>query len=297
MKKFLITIIIILIAIILIINVKIFMDRKLIADKEKKQDKEIILTGETMSSIDEVYKEITDLNYQNSSKTFDLSIINEFDLKVKKDNTFDNIKYYQNGLDSIIEVIIEKQGCRVTFNYDTGEFLSYSANGHKKYRKTNKKEDEIRKIAIEIYDQMSIKEEGYEIIELQQFDDEIWRATFAKKYGDLINNGETIKLSFSPESKEILTLHKSNIKFANNSIEITEDEAEKFANIVNFNNVDMKCNIEIVRPNYFYKENNPMYKRINIYRKAYVFTLEDDSKTKIYVDCTTGEIIGGDKNL
>ena len=65
----------------------------------------------------------------------------------------------------------------------------------------------------------------------------------------------------------------------------------------NKNKINMKCDIEIVRPNYFFVLDEKTYKKINIYRKAYVFTLEDISKTKIYVDCTTGEIIGGNANL
>ena len=285
---------IVLFLILIITLISIF---SVIAFARSEEKKEKILTGETIE-IEDISIEVSDLQYKKNSNSFDISIISEFDSEVKNDSNFDNIKYYQKGLDSITEAVIEKEGRKISFNYDTGEFLSYNAKENKKYSKTYKKEDEIRKIAIEIYNKISIKEEGYEIIELQQFDDEIWRAIFAKKYENLINRGESITISFSPESQEIVTLHKSNIKYDNNSIKISEQEARNIAyKSYNKNKINMKCDIEIVRPNYFFVLDEKTYKKINIYRKAYVFTLEDISKTKIYVDCTTGEIIGGNANL
>lgn len=256
-----------------------------------------ILTGEKINSIDEVYKELNNFKTTRGTEKYNISLISELNDEIVNDSNYDSIKYYQRGLDSRIEAVIKKDGAKISFNHETGEFLSYNAKEDMKYLETTLNEDQIRKIAIELYQQLSIKEDNYEIIELSEFDTEIWRAVFAKKYDDLINRGESITISFAPETKQIVTIHKNNIKFANNSIEISEENARKIANNYNLKNVDMSCSIDIVRPNYFFETDDYLYKKINTYRKAYVFTLNDDNITRIYVDCTTGELIGGDMNI
>ena len=132
-----------------------------------------------------------------------------------------------------------------------------------------------------------------------QFDEEIWRASFVKKYDELINPEENVKFSFAPQTKEIVTLAVNSINYDNNEVLISKEEAEKIAqNYLAQSTADkMTMEIGIVRPNYFFeKKLNPgkLYKKVNYTRKAYIFTFNNVSKSKIYIDCTTGEVIGGD---
>ena len=81
------------------------------------------------------------------------------------------------------------------------------------------------------------------------------------------------------------------IKYENNSIILTEDEAKSIAQ-KHINSDIVDSNIEIVIPNYSLEKNSNIYKNINRARKAYVITLDDTLKTKIYIDATTGDAIG-----
>ena len=55
-----------------------------------------------------------------------------------------------------------------------------------------------------------------------------------------------------------------------------------------------KVTIEIIKPNLlFEEEKGKMYKEIKGMRKAYIVWFNNTDKSRVYVDSTTGEIIGG----
>ena len=141
-----------------------------------------------------------------------------------------------------------------------------------------------------------------EFMYVEKFDEEIWRACFAKKYNGMINEGESVKFSFCPKTNEIVTLAINRTKYANNTVEISKDTATKIAEkyLNKSTATDMDIDLEIVRPNYFYNELNgdeSIYVKIGETRQAYVAKFNNESASTLYIDATTGEIIGGDMIL
>lgn len=270
------------------------------AYNENKLNKNSILTYEKISSIENTYKEISDTTQLSkiksnlSNEKFDLSIINQFSntKTASKENSISNVKFYRNELDSITEALVKIDNKLITYNADTNDFMAY-IEVNKVCDICDYDNDAIQKIAIEIFDNLTIIDNpnDYVFVELTQFDDSIWFAQFAKQYEGITNLGESVKFSFSPISKEIISIAKKDIKYENNSIILTEDEAKSIAQ-KHINSDIVDSNIEIVIPNYSLEKNSNIYKNINRARKAYVITLDDTLKTKIYIDATTGDAIG-----
>lgn len=254
-------------------------------------------------SVDESYvKTDSKTNALNSpdilSKSNDiLSKLNISNKKIDLNNS--KVTQYKNELESRTETIISNDEFSIQLNSDTGEFLSYISN-KVLFEKNSLSNEEIKNKAIEIFKKLNISDsDKYELNYLTKFDDEIWRVGFVKKYDDLINPQENIKFSFAPQTNEIVTLALNSIKYDNNEVLVTEENAEKIADeyLVKSKADKMSMSIEIVRPNYFYEgkaESEKVYTKVNRARKAYVFTFNNDSQSKVYIDCTTGEVIGGD---
>lgn len=75
---------------------------------------------------------------------------------------------------------------------------------------------------------------------------------------------------------------------------MSHDIAENYLDKSSANNMTMTK--EIIRPNFFYKQlegYSNIYANINQYRNAYVFTFDNNAQSQVYVDCSTGEVIGG----
>ena len=122
-------------------------------------------------------------------------------------------------------------------------------------------------------------------------------ANFSKDYDGLKNNFESVKLVFSPANKEIKIVSIiENGTFENNTIEITEEQAIKTAKEKVTTDAKYDVDVEIVMPNYFFEDSEDylLYKKNNNTRKAFVVRFDNEEYTTVYVDATTGEIIGGD---
>lgn len=270
------------------------------AYNENSSNGNSILTYEKISSIENIYKEVSPNTetlkgrVTSINNNFDLSIIEEFDnTRIEnQENSISDVKYYRNELDSITEAIVQIDNKLITYNADTNDFISYIAL-NKICDNCDYDETTIKEIATEIFSNLDILDNSndYVFVEITQFDDSIWFAQFAKQYDGIINLGESVKFSFSPISKEIISIAKKDIKYENNSVILTENEANSIAQKLKNSSV-IDSNLEIVIPNYSLENNNKIYKNINTARKAYVVLLDDELKTKIYIDATTGEAIG-----
>lgn len=230
------------------------------------------------------YKSI--INSKDSSKA-----ISNHKIKENK-NT---IQFYNNEIDSRNESSIDFEDELICLNADTGELIHYTQK-NPSLSATNLSENEIKEIGLQLYE--SIKEmlnNEYVYTELEQYDEEIWTIRFYKYYDGLINPGESVKISFSPESHEIVNLVILNNEFANNAVEISQEEAFSIAKkyMKKTTATEMHSEMKIINPNYFWFKNAGSYKNVNILRKAYVFICNDKASVEIYVDCTTGEVIGG----
>lgn len=157
----------------------------------------------------------------------------------------------------------------------------------------------------------------------------IWYADFYKKYGNLINESEKVSIGWVPTINGLYSLSFEDIPYENNEQKISKEEAIKIAtekdkNIEkNKSILETKAEIRIKQMNtevymrenykddyekgmlgylekteentYKFKDDAVMYKTDKRARKVWcvVVKYSDNKSFSYYVDCTTGEIIGG----
>lgn len=241
------------------------------------------------------------VNTANSIQKAD-TYLTTFKLTDKKIDTANaTVSVYQNNLDSITETVISDENMIVKLNSETGELISYISN-ETEFEKNTLSEKEIEAKALEILKNIANPNE-YELVLLEQFDDEIYRVQFAKKYDERVNVGELISFSFAPQTSEIVTFAQKSVPFANNQVALTEENARQLAEEYldeSTATAISSVSLEIVHPNSGLEtalKNKQIYVKANQTRLAYVFTFNNSAQTKIYIDCTTGEAIGMDKTL
>lgn len=222
--------------------------------------------------------------------------------KISGDEEF-QIKYSHSGLMLRNEVTLDNSKYSMTLNADTGELINYSKH-ISDFPKCTLSEYQIKTIAQELFEQADLCDaQAYEMVYLEEYDEGIWRAGFIKKYGDLLNYGESVKFHFIPETREIWILGINNIEYANNEVLVSEATVRNIANKYLEKSVatDMKIYLDIVRPNELFSSNelrkDKVYSFGQVMRKAYVCEFNNDAKTQLYIDCTTGQLIGGDAIL
>lgn len=152
----------------------------------------------------------------------------------------------------------------------------------------------------------------------------IYSVKFYNEYDGIKNKYEEISISFIPEINKIYYFNVNDIKFENNQILVTEEEAKNISlsteqKIKTNNNIkNIYSDLDIVQMNgdaylrindynqyieqsysNYEEQNYIVYKTENITRKAWVVTIEYDVNESIdtnytyYIDTETGEIIGG----
>lgn len=213
------------------------------------------------------------------------------------DKTFDSEAEVtkENKSAILTEITVSNSDMMVVINGKNDELYSYF-NKKVDYQKNTLSEDEVEDMAFEILTSIANPDE-YKLVEFWQFDEDVYQAKFFKKYGDFVNPGERIGLSFVPENSEIVTLTKTSQSFADNEIVISEEEAKEIAIRHLENNAEVDISIEIVLPNYVLKnvfKESLIYRELSKTRLAYVCKFDDLNKTQIYIDATTGSIIGED---
>lgn len=235
--------------------------------------------------------------YKNSIEIENIKIyLNEINVS---HNNFENIKSYEvkDKINDLELIEYSNDDFILSVNKKTNELRSY-INNKTSFPKCNLSKNEVESKAIELFSTFKIKDKkDYILNYVTKFDDEIWRANFVKSYDGLKNPGEAINIAFAPTTNEIITLAIIKNEYNNNEIKISEEDALKIAQKYIKKSVTPKVKevkIDIIKPNQMFKKvvENKMYKHINKMRKAYVIILENNSQ--IYVDVTTGEILGGD---
>lgn len=234
---------------------------------------------------------------QNARKSENIKyFLNEINVS---HNNFENIKSYEvkDNINDLELIEYSNDDFILSVNKKTNELRSY-INNKTSFPKCNLSKNEVESKAIELFSTFKIKDKkDYILNYVAKFDDEIWRANFVKSNDGLKNPGEAINIAFAPTTNEIITLAIIKNEYNNNEIKISEEDALKIAQKYINKSVTPKVKevkIDIIKPNQMFKKvvENKMYKHINKMRKSYVIILENDSK--IYVDVTTGEILGGD---
>lgn len=280
----------------------------LFSSSEKKQN--AILTGEKIDNVNEAYQEIeyeklSKSNVLSNKTTIDDANLMLANINVSEENKIKedvNIKYYNNLMENRIEKVMSDSNTILKMDAQTGEFISY-INNKTEFETCFDDEKVVKEKAINIFNKLNIdSKDSYELNYVEQFDDEIWRASFVKSYGEYINKGESVNFSFSPQNNEIVTLAINKIIYENNEIVINREDAIKIAEKYLEKSVatEMEIYMDIVHPNYFLqnlKGDASLYKNIPIERLAYVAKFNNEASSEIYIDATTGEVIGGNMRL
>ena len=196
--------------------------------------------------------------------------------------------------------------------------------------------EESKKVAIELYNSLGYEGQNYELADFKSNvisdDANLYTADFSRKYNDINNPYQTIRITFIPEEKQIVTFNWFNYEFDNNEQIITKEQAIEIAknkeneldsSNLKISNIDAK--LEIVKMNgYVYSQENPINNienetKISDSTKIVKFKDENDYEVYVieprtrfawnvqikyesefemianyYVDTTTGEIIGGE---
>lgn len=227
---------------------------------------------------------------------------------------------------------------------DKGEFISLNIPSFNytipyNYRITR---EEARTVAKELLEKYKTEEDSgeYELVKLTRNmeTDEgsyIWYADFYKKYGELLNPYENIKIGWIPTINGLYSLSFENSTYENNEEKISKEDAIKVAtekdkqietkkaikeilaevkikqmneNVYlreNFKDDYEKGFIQTIMQKtgdntYELKEDATLYKTEERVRKVWVVVIKYDvpentgiSEFSYYIDCTTGEIIGG----
>lgn len=196
------------------------------------------------------------------------------------------IRNYKNDIDNIEVISVYNSDISVEIDKNTNQFLSFRNGISDNLKKCNLSEQEIEKRAWELLGKYA-NVDDYKLNSLDQFDEEIYMAKFAKKYGEYANMGECINFSFAPQTLELIGFHKKYIPFANNKIILKEEHAKKIAtqNVGEIEYTEIDVSIEIVSI-----DRRKRYK--NETRLAYICKFNDKYENEVYVDCTTGVILG-----
>lgn len=223
----------------------------------------------------------------------------------------------------------------VELNAFTGEIKSltdFSIDDTKVASKLSK--EQVKEVAKELYNSVGYEME-YKLVDFKSNnisdDSNLYTADFSKIYNGITNPYQTIRITFIPEEKQIVTFNLFNYNFDNNEQIITKEQAieiatnkERELDNGRFKVSSVDAKLDIVKMNeYVYSQENPInntesetkisestkmvkIKDENDYEVYVVeprtrfawnvqikYESEFDTMVSYYVDTTTGELIGG----
>lgn len=263
--------------------------------------------------------------------------------KIGLDDDIKNLTLIKDGLKNEVQWDISFESGSMIIN-DKGKFISLnipSFNYTIPYNYGITRE-EARKVAKELLEKYKPQDDNgeYQLVKLTRNmeTDEgsyIWYADFYKKYGELLNPYENIKIGWIPTINGLYSLSFENNTYENNEEKISKEDAIKIAtekdkqietkkaiketlaeveikqmnaNVYlreNFKDDYEKGFIQTIMQKtgdntYELKEDATLYKTEKRVRKVWVVVIKYDvsentgvSEFSYYIDCTTGEIIGG----
>lgn len=236
--------------------------------------------------------------------------------------------------DSITYVIATKNNDNFFIDANTGDLRSFDLDDGlslEEIEKCTSTRDEIIKQAQEKMKEYGYSDE-YKIsyVNCNNGDDEenayMWYIWFSKEYDGIFNEYQSINMTIIPKINMVTHLSIEDEPFENNPIEISEEQAieiakekDKVINSENYIQSGVESNLAIARvnPQVYLKENNlengnqtimledgttysyNTYKMNGRVRKVYAISISYENRPfdiprTYYVDCTTGEVIGGE---
>ncbi len=283
-KIIVITILAIILLSLATISVMAFVKKQGIMDKmtvySNKETVKNIQEQTDMAKIEETAK-----NYLQSNKLVE-SENEEYEVQLINDNV-SNEQYYR----------IQGNGARIEILKENGEVKSYIKASPSNYvQGTIYDIETVENVAKEIFEegQLVKNKANCNFIEITENLNYFPTAWFEDK-----TNNRMLFVTFNPDNKEIVNMgSKSIILSENNEVKIDENTAKSIAmkkmsktldDIISVELKDVEPNaafIEIEDGKYYFSESKTK-------RKAYVVKFNTTSKIEVYVDATTGEIIGG----
>ena len=234
--------------------------------------------------------------------------------------------------------LLKSENILINLNPENGEleYFGDSSIINKNIKCDNISEDEIKKIASDIYSELEIfnENDNYEIVETKRQNivsgkniNDVWQVSFAKVYNGNYDKTNISTIAFAVVNNDIVIYTitgKNEDKFDNNPIIISKEEAigiaknkEKEFSELEISNISAELSIEKMNMFIYCLENNLTnengeLKIEDISRNVWVVNIEHnkDSKPKdamletvknlynkkYYIDATTGEIIGGEQS-
>lgn len=265
------------------------------------------------------------------------------DLARKYNKNFGNVTKYElnKDADDISWIIVTDTKFSVDIDGNTGKLIQmsdFSIDDTKIPSTANR--EEVTGVANELYLSLGYSEGEYVLADLKKNvitdDTNLWQADFCKEYDGIYNYYQDIRITFIPETKDIVILTIFDEDFEDNPLVITKEEAIEIAKQKAkslgkdedmIKNITAELDIRkmnayvysqeqtaIPRPNENSATNTienttttsttddiAVYDTEDIVRKVWVIEIEYKEneysfveKDMYFVDCTTGEIIGGD---
>ena len=158
------------------------------------------------------------------------------DLAKKYNKNFGNVTKcdLNKNADDITWIIVTDTKFSVSINGITGELIQMSdfSIDDTKIPSTMNRE-EVEAVANELYLNLGYSKEEYVLADLKKNaitdDTNLWQVDFCKEYDGIYNYYEDIRITFIPETKDIVILTIFDEDFENNPIVIKEEEAIKIA--------------------------------------------------------------------
>jgi len=272
-------------------------DNTIMGKMIKYNESETISSVKTIANLNELNEKVTaylsanhkvDDNVNStfmtqSSSAIELVEQEELNIIEVRDNVSSETFYRITGKGAMLEVIKDSLEIKTYINATPPEFEEGTV-----YTK-----EEIENVAKELLlkNNLISDKEKYEIDHIKVKTD-----FFPTVWFKNTENQKLIFITFDPASKEIANLGTKNIPMSDqNEINISEKNAEDIARkLLNEDSNIISTEIKEVIPNTMFLDNRYYYSQVNNKRNAYVVTFDNISKIQVYVDTTTGEIIGGD---
>lgn len=199
-------------------------------------------------------------------------------------NNVTNEKYYRLiGTGASIDIMKETGEVRRYINSNPANFIVGTTYNKEALEETAKK--------MMTDNELLQANKNYELIEVKEKTDFYPTAYFK----DSANN-KLMYMAFDPNTETIITIITKAIPVSeNNETKIDENTAKNIAKDVAKLSEEDIVSVEQkeVVPNQMFLESGYYYTNTNVKRKAYVVKFNNRSKLEVYVDATTGEVIGG----
>ena len=211
--------------------------------------------------------------------------------------------YYQRELKEVVF-----PAGTVTFAAKDGALVSISPATFETEgpRRFDAEQDAAQK-AREYYLRLPVQQ-GYQLVSMYRMDDDLWEAYFSlEAAAGIYSDYEAVKMYLSANDGRFLSCTVFHIPLLDDHLEtdvpLTREEAVSIAlEVPAVSGMEfLEAEQAVVLPNYFYEigGQQTFYRPADVTRLAWVVTLETPdsdfiTRSKVFVDLYTGEVLGGD---